>query len=201
MRPDVSDATERLYGRLPEAYLDADAELDYPLLRYLSLLLDQLEPVDELLERIDYDAEEGGTSDLVDATGANASWFPWLAQLLGVRLANLTVVEQRAALADPQLGHGSPPAIAEAGARGLEGTRTVTVTPHYEEEPYVIGIGTLDSETTALDTFADLKAYAPTWADLHRLGTFAKAKAPLVLAAAEEERPAGYRFVRYSTGP
>ena len=203
MRPDVAARTDALYGRLPEAYRDADEVLDYPLLRYLSLLADQLEPLDDLVERIDYDAEEeGDTSDLVDATGANAGWFPWLAQLLGVTLAGLDVVEQRAALADPVASwdHGTPGAIAEAAARGLSGTKAVTVTAHHGDNPWVIGIGTLDSETATLDTWGELNAEAPTWAGLHAFGSFAMAAAPLVLSAAEDERPAGYSLVRYSTG-
>lgn len=202
MRPDVAPRTDKLYDQLPEAYRDADADLDYPLLRYLSLLLDQLDPLDALVERIDYDADEGGTSDLVDGTTANASWFPWLAQLLGVNLDGLTIAEQRATLADPTTSwaHGTPDAIAAAAARGLTGTKAVTVTAHHDDDPYVIGIGTLDSETTVLDTWGELNAAAPTWAALHQFGTFAKAAAPHVLTAAEIERPAGYRFVRYSTG-
>lgn len=203
MRPAVADRTETAYARLPEAYRDADAVLDWPLLRYLSLLLDQLEPLDALVERIDYDVEEGdATSDLVDGATANAGWFPWLAQLLGVDLTGLTIEQQREALADPTQAwaHGSPGALAAAAARGLTGTRSVTITPHHGGAPFVIGIGTKDSETTAPDSWGELKAYAPTWGDLHALGTFAKAAAPLVLSAVERERPAGYRLVRYSTG-
>lgn len=202
VEPTVGTRARNAYDRLPEAYRDADAGLGYPLLSYLGLLIDQLEPVAVLADRIDFDAEEGGASDLVEAAGANAGWFVWLAQLLGVDLAGLTIEEQRAALADPLAtwDHGTPVAIARAAARGLTGTRAVTVDAHHGGEVFVIGIGTRDSETTALDSFGELKAWAPTWADLHRLGTFAKAAAPIVLAAVEVERPAGYRFVRYSTG-
>lgn len=197
-------ATLRLYDRLPEHYRNADAaDGTYPLLRYLSLLLDQLEPVDQLAERIDYDRDAGDTgSDLVDAATANGRWLPWLAQLLGVRIADRTVAEQRAALADPvaEWAHGSYAALAEAAQVGLTGTKDVTVTPHYDGDPWLIGIGTLDSETPTIDTWAELEAVAPTWADLEALGSFATDKASPSVTA-ERERPAGYTLVAYSTGP
>lgn len=194
-------STTRLYDRLPEHYRDADTGLGWPLLNYLSLLLDQLDPLDELLERIDYDPAEGDTvSDLVDAQGANAAWFPWLAQLLGISLTGLTVDEQRTALRFPRWDHGTPAALEAAAARGLTGSRIVSITRHYDGNPWVIGIGTKDSQTAVPDTFGKLKSWAPSWGELESLGSFAGAAAPTVLAAAEVERPAGYRLVRYSTG-
>jgi hypothetical protein len=194
--------TGRVYGRLPEAYRNADEGIGYPLLRYLSLILDQLEPVDDLVDRIEYDADVDATSDLVDAATANAGWFPWLAQLVGVDLTGLDVDEQRAALVDPSTSwdHGTPGAIAEAAEAGLTGTQSVVVTPHHDGDPFLIGLGTLDSETVELDTYGELHAYAPTWADLHALGSYAGAAAPFPVIAAESERPAGYTLVRYSTG-
>lgn len=58
-RPAVTGATEYLYSSLPELYRDADAAQDtgpsnYPLLRFLALLLDQLDPIDELVTRFGY---------------------------------------------------------------------------------------------------------------------------------------------------
>lgn len=89
MRPDVSATTERLYGSLPAFYRDADEPLDWPLLRYLSLLGDQLGDLEELVDRIDFVRAEdvgsaGDTSDLVDPATADAAWLPWLAQLVGI---------------------------------------------------------------------------------------------------------------------
>lgn len=201
MIPAVADRTLALYGRLPEAYRDADAGLDYPLLRYLSLLADQLDPIDVIADRIDYDADEGGTSDLVDADTANAGWLPWLAQLLGVRLAGLTLAQQRTALADPvaSWAHGTPAAIIAAAKVGLTGTQSVVVTPHYGGSTYVIGLGTKDGETGVATSWGQLKAAAPSWAGLEARGSFTKTATNVILAA-EVERPAGYRFVRYSTG-
>lgn len=58
-RPTVTDVTEEQYAQLPEVYRDADAAQDtgasnYPLLRYLSILLDQLQPLADLITRITY---------------------------------------------------------------------------------------------------------------------------------------------------
>lgn len=58
-RPVVTDVTEQFYASLPEVYRDADAAQDtgpsnYPLLRYLALLLDQLQPLADLITRITY---------------------------------------------------------------------------------------------------------------------------------------------------
>lgn len=61
-RPDVSDLTEAVYASLPELYRAADATQvkgpGYPLLRYLSLSLDQLEPVIDLVRRFTYIAQD-----------------------------------------------------------------------------------------------------------------------------------------------
>lgn len=142
------------------------------------------------------------TADLVDPATADAGWLPWLAQLVGVNLTGLTVAAQRTALADPETSwdHGTPGAIAEAAKAGLTGTQAVTITAHYDGEPFAIGIGTLTAETQIADTFGELHAVAPRWADLEALGSFANALAPGPIRAAEVERPAGYRFVHHLTG-
>lgn len=62
-RPTVGAVTESVYAALPEFYRDADAAQDdgpsnYPLLRYLSLVLDQLEPIGELITRLTYIAQD-----------------------------------------------------------------------------------------------------------------------------------------------
>lgn len=58
-RPDVGYATEVVYRGLPELYRDADSTQDtgpsnYPLLRFLSLVLDQLTPLVQLVNRFNY---------------------------------------------------------------------------------------------------------------------------------------------------
>lgn len=202
-KPTVAAATTTLYDRLPETYRDADARLDYPLLRYLSLLLDQLAPIGTLTERLDYDpATPGDTSDIVDGTVADAGWLPWLAQLLGVNLSGRTLAQQRAALANPsgEWAHGTRPALIAAAKKGTTGAQRVELTVPGSVGPWSIGVGTYDSETATLEQFGQLKASAPTWADLARLGSFAGATSPAVLVTAEEERPLGYKLLRYSRG-
>lgn len=202
-KPAVATATTTLYERLPEAYRNADETLDYPLLRYLSLLLDQLAPVTALTDRLDYDpATPGDTSDLVDGNVADAGWLPWLAQLVGVNLSGRTIAQQRAALANPSAAwaHGTRPALIAAAQKGTSGAQRVELTVPGAAGPWSIGIGTYDSETATLDQFGQLKAAAPTWADLARLGSFAGASSPAVLVTAEEERPLGYQLLRYSRG-
>lgn len=141
------------------------------------------------------------TSDLVDPAAADAGWLPWLAQLVGVDLTGLTVTEQRTALADPSTAwdHGTPGAIADAARAGLSGTQTVEVTPHYDGDPFAIGLGTLTAETDYADTFGELHALAPRWADLEALGSFGNSRAPGPVRAAEVERPAGYTYVHHLT--
>lgn len=158
-RPVVSDTTERWYAALPEYLRIADETEQsgggYPLLRYLSLLGDQLDDVQTLYERINYLApDEGGdvgdTSDLVNANTADASWLRWLSQLMGVDLSSApTVVNQRDAIASVATGWqaGSKRALAAAAATALTGQRRVQIVDHYGGNPWVIGIRTEDSET------------------------------------------------------
>lgn len=66
-RPVVHPTTERIYARLPEFLRSSDERLSdgpdgYPLLRYLSLILDQLGVVDDLVDRIDYRMPADGGS-------------------------------------------------------------------------------------------------------------------------------------------
>lgn len=95
-RPTVTPAAERMYGRLPELYRGADEQQPdgpdgYPLLRFLSLIGDQIGALETLYDRIDFaTADEGlvagDTSDLVDPTVADDDWLHWLAQLVGIQL-------------------------------------------------------------------------------------------------------------------
>jgi hypothetical protein len=157
-RPIVSTFTERLYGRLPDLYREAD-EADespdgYPLLRYLSLLCDQAGEVETIVDRVDYiTPEDGGdpddTSDLTDPATASPSWLPWLAQLVGVDLSRYqTVAGRRAAVAGAASGWkgGTRGAIEAAVVDVLEepvehievfatGPWTIEVRTAYEDNP------------------------------------------------------------------
>jgi hypothetical protein len=197
--PPVGPVTARLYNGLPNLYRDADerqSELpssNYPLLRYLSLIGDQLTVVTDLVERFTYtplDARLDGlpwrrygdgtygegtygdadTADLVDPLTCDAGWLPWLAQLVGVRLDGLTVDQQRAAVNRPEAtwARGTPGVIADQARAGLTGDAYVDVRPVYDGDPFAIAIVTRAAETPP--------GYDATLADL-------------------PARPAGYRLV------
>lgn len=224
-RPTVGPFTEALYSRLPALYRDADEAQDegasnYPLLRYLSLVGDQLTRVATLLGRFTFDALDerdntdepwdrygtglfgtgvyGDTSvaDLVDPWTADAGWLPWLAQLLGIDVTGLTVDEQRAALADPSAAwaHGTRDAIVRAVRPRLPDSSYVDVVPHHLGDPFTLGLVTKGDETTGVITWAELEAAAPTWADLEALGSWGNTVTASLIRAAQGERPAGYRL-------
>lgn len=52
--PTYSRTLERVYGRLPDHYREADERLGYPLKRYLSGVADRAGELEVLLDRIDY---------------------------------------------------------------------------------------------------------------------------------------------------
>lgn len=177
-RPTFSATTERLYGRLPDLYRAADEAQatgpnGYPLLRYLSTLLDQAGEVEELLDRIDVvTPAEGGdpadTSHLADPTYADASWLPWLAQAAGVDLADVTDTAQRRELiaaADDNRAAGSLAALRASVRPLLTGDRNLLIQTHAGGDPFAVALITYNSETPV--TSAEL------------------------LAAAERQRPAG----------
>lgn len=224
-RPAVGPFTEALYARLPELYKDADEAQDeglsnYPLLRYLSLVGDQLTTVAELLARLTYtplddrdntDApwDRYGTglfgddtygdedvADLVDPWLADSSWLPWLAQLLGINIAGLETSEAREALADPAAAwaHGTPEAIIREARTQLGDDAYVDTVPHYQGDPFTIGLVTKDEETYGVTSWGDLMAAAPTWADLEALGSWHNLEAATVIRVAQLERPAGFRI-------
>jgi hypothetical protein len=210
--PAVSDFTARWYARLPGEYRDADAGLDWPLLRFLSLLGDQGGDVLTLLERIDYRApddsppgEAGDTSDLADPATADVAWLPWLAQLVGVVLdPALSVQERRDLLASASSGWriGTKAAVADAVRTRLSGTKYVEVHSHSTEQGVGSGgafdvlIVTLESETIG---WFSLESTAPTWADVEALGSWdaieeqANAKLHEAVIAAGA-KPAGVRL-------
>lgn len=139
----MSAATERLYERLPALYRDADERQadgpnGYPLLRYISLIVDQLGEVEDLVDRVDYvPAGEGGqagdTSDLADPQTADIGWLQWLGQLVGVTVEpRLTEVEARDAVAYAPAGwrSGTKVAVVNAARSALTGTRYARIYDH-----------------------------------------------------------------------
>lgn len=161
-RPVVHPTTERIYDALPGVYLAADAAQaagtsGYPLLRYLSLLADQLGELVDLLQRFDYySPDDGGapgdTSDLTDPATADPAWLPWLAQLVGAKLpAGLSVAQQRNAIAGVVGGYlkGTKAGIAAAAQTALTGTKYARVIPLYGGDQYRIELRTRTSETAS----------------------------------------------------
>lgn len=194
--PVFSPTTEELYERLPEVHREQDAAQvpDFPLKRFLSVLADQLDDVDELVGRFGFRTrDEGGpddsTSDLVDPTTADTAWLPWLAQLVGVRkAAGLSDDSLREAIRSSTTGFraGTKAAVGAAVKPFLNGTRYVEVVPFSIDER---GNGTvwdlmvitrasetpggLDVPKAILDAGAKPagmvlhhRAYSTTWADL-----------------------------------
>jgi hypothetical protein len=190
-RPDVADFTERLYATLPEFMRDSDAAdpsvNGFPLLRYLSLLGDQLGEVEAIADR----AEAG---DLVNPALADDAWLPWLGQLVGVRLDPASPPQTwRDAIADGSSGwqSGTREAIANAARRTLTGTQFIDVRSHNGKpsaggDPWTILIVVrADEAPSPLSKVTDavmaagakpagfnlaVSSYAPTWATIDAIG-------------------------------
>lgn len=194
-RPVVHPIVEQWYAELPEHYRVADAAQlgpDFPLLRFMSLIGDQLGDAVDLVDRIQYlPPDEGGapgdTSDLVDPTTADPEWLPWLGRLVGVLLPPaLTVAERRDAVAFASSGWraGTKEAIADAARSALTGTRYVRINDHYGGDQWRIEVRTRSTETPSVPAvLAAIEAkdakpagvelvptmYATTWAQLEAL--------------------------------
>lgn len=228
-RPTVGPLTERVYDSLPELYRDADAVQDtgdsnYPLLRYLSLILDQLTPVEQLRARLTFTPlDERDTIESGRPFGLPAPWQRYGSGSYGTGtygdgdvsdlvdpftadpawlpwLAQITGVPIAALTVAQQRA-----AIANAPDAWAHGTTPALTrkrpggpgyidTVPHYDGPYVTAVVTKASETPA-STFAILKASAPTWADLEALGSYSNAQAADVMATAAAEKPAGFRLV------
>lgn len=160
-RPVVGVTTERLYSRIPE-YLRAADEKEltgggYPLLRFLSLVVDDAALVEDNLIAFDYRGpSEGGryeiadgivrsleTSSLVDPTVADPAWLKWIGRLVGVNVTpDLSEAEARDAVTYATSGFraGTKQAIADAAKTALTGTKFVAVYDHTISDP---GDGTM----------------------------------------------------------
>lgn len=138
----VHPLANRVYAELPLAYQDTDEQLGWPLLLWLSTLLDQAGEVTDLYDRINSSTlDEGGaadeTSDLGNPATAESAWLPWLAQHVGIRITGLTLPEQRAAIGSAASGFavGTKGAIAAAARTALTGSQFVRVYDHTISEP------------------------------------------------------------------
>lgn len=145
-QPAVHATTQALYDRLPGFYRDADSKApgvgDWPLLRYLSLIGDQLGEIEDLFARIEYVAPDDGgdptdtlenTSDLADPTTADIAWLPWMGQHVGVQVSSaLTDQEKRDAVKFASSGWraATRSAVEDAAKTVLTGTKYVRVYDH-----------------------------------------------------------------------
>jgi hypothetical protein len=145
-RPDVADLTDRLYDRLPAMYRDADELLDFPLLRWLSLLLDQAGELDVLHDRL-VPNDLADISELADPATADLAWLPWLAQLVGVRLPrDVTGQAARDAVQFASSGYrgGTKAAVADAAKSELTGSRYAQVYDHSTDTSAIGAAGEWD---------------------------------------------------------
>ncbi|WP_288797829.1 phage tail protein [uncultured Arsenicicoccus sp.] len=175
---DASTVTRRVYDTLPDLYPDADAEQTppWPLLRYLSLIGDQLDEVTALLDRVDArGVDEGGdgtdTSALFDPAKADAAWLPWLVTMTGAEAWDgMTDADRRATIAASVDGRrvGTRPRIADRARSVLTDPNASVRVTTSQASPWDIVIATSSNATP--DPAA-------------------------VLRAAEDQRPAGTRYV------
>lgn len=158
LTPDPGEPLDRIYAGLPDHYRLADADLGYPLYRFLAGPASTLGLVDALIDRFDADPtdpELPPVAALGDPDLADASWLPWLAQLVGVRLdPDLSLPEQRDAIRYASAGWraGTKGSIADAARTALTGTRYARVFDHSIASPgdggiWDVMVVTRDSET------------------------------------------------------
>lgn len=147
--PVFSDATERLYGRLPQVYRSEDEGQDWLLKKWLSGVVDQLGDVEVLIDRFAYVTPDEGvpndTSDLVDPVTADAEWLPWLAQLVGVKLPTGDEASRRALISSPaKFKAGTKAAIKAAVQTVLTGEKHVEVYDHSTDSSTIGAAGQWD---------------------------------------------------------
>lgn len=137
--PQLSATTERIWQRLPEYVRIADAG-DWRLKTWLSGVTERLAFIVGILERFET------SSALTNAEVADASWLPWLAQLVGVTLApSLSDAERRNAIAAAATGWraATKAAIAYAARTELTGTKYAAVYDHSTSSAGGVGTGTM----------------------------------------------------------
>jgi hypothetical protein len=163
----------------------------YPLLRWLSCLVDQAGDIEEIVNRL----TSPTTSALTDPQTADVAWLPWLAQMVGVNLPNpVDPGKAQTAIYGALTGaqRGSKPSIAAAVARALTGSQTVTVTDHYQGATWKIQVDTLVSETPTV--FAGSTPFTwgtTTWGQ----GEWFAADPIVSLIVTAKTKPAGFTLV------
>lgn len=179
--PAYGSTTEEIWERLPDHFRRMDAFNDWAFKKYINLIGSQLQKVDDLVERIDYDSvsdggEPGETSDLANPAAADVSWLPWLGQLFGVYVRGKGQESDREAVIQASAGFnaGTPAAIEAAAKDVLVGSKFVKVykrmTPGGVGTFWDLLLVTIDSETLKnlypeiQATTAETVTWSATWA-------------------------------------
>jgi hypothetical protein len=143
--PVYGSITEDMYSRLPDHFRRMDTLNDWSLKKYIHVIANEQQQVDDLIERIDFDPIDAGgrpgdTSELVNPTKADPRWLPWLSQLFGVRLAGTGKEEDRTEVVQASSGFnaGTPAAIESAAKSALVGSKYSRV---YKRSTNTIGAG------------------------------------------------------------
>lgn len=181
--------TADVRARFPLAYVDADDRSDAPLLRWLSLLWDQVGEVADTGES--FAPDDGSRSALIDPDRADDGWLPWLGQLLGFSFpATMPAASMRAALNSFTFQRGTAAAIVSAAQRYLKPGSPVVV-DRVDQWHYTVTVFTADIiGLTLRDLDADYATLNDVAAAFPRLSDFETQQGNLQ-AAVEAEKPAG----------
>lgn len=159
--PVVEPTTVELYAAV-ESITAPDEELDWPLLRFLASVGDQLWET----ERLNRDDPAGhpGWSALLDLDRIDDEWLAYVAQFIGVRLIAGTTPEQQLVRIAEAAGmqRGRPSAIRGAAKQFLTGTKTVQLFERYQGDAYRLRLRTFAPETPDADAVeAAVRALKP----------------------------------------
>jgi hypothetical protein len=125
--PTLDSFAERLYAELAPVTF-AEAELDYPLAKYVAALGAMFQVVEDYSrDQLIGDDFAPGWSQLLDLSRAPTVGLTWLAQFIGVAVtAGLSDAQQRAQIAAVGgWNRGTPATIAAAAGLYLTGNKTV----------------------------------------------------------------------------
>jgi hypothetical protein len=218
----VTATSARWYDRLPAVYRNMDAQQtaglstgfdggtgfddgdtfdgdpsvgqnNFPMLRWFASMIDQAGDIEALLNRF----SDPTACALTDPMQADAEWLPWLAQFLGKQVtfptANETATRNMLAGAFTSAQPGTKPGIKQTVQAVLSGTQSVTVTDHFDGDPWQIEVATLASETPpSVEGQYGFKWGTSTWGQTTRWGD---PDAIVWLLDTSDAAPVGYTIV------